>query len=1064
MTRPEAVNDVTHLLALLQQERAERQRVEAELRHTQQELEQRVGELEQANCALKAEIAERQRTEAELEYRVAFEALIIYTTTTFINLDTEQIDEGITRALQAIGLFEQVDRSYVFLISEDGTTIDNTHEWCADGITPQKPRLQAMPLDSLPWFATRAVRGEVLHVPRVDDLPPEAAAEREELRVQGTRSMVAVPLIAHGETIGVLGFDAVREEKRWSDEGISLLKIVGQIFVNALQRKQTEQAFKTSEENLHSLLDNATNFAVYRVAVTESAPYGARMVLLSRSIQDIVGMAEPERFERWLEHIHPDDLPHMQEVLRLAWEGHPLDVMSRVYHPHKQAWVWIHTRATPTFDEQGQLAYFNGMIVDVTDQQQAAEALRESERQHAMLLSNLPGMAYRCINVPEWPLVFVSEGCYELTGYTPDEIMALDRSLVPQDAQPEVRQEVQQALDEGRSFQLSYRIVTASGQEKWILNRGRGVYNPEGELVAIEGFANDITERVMMQQLLEQRVEERTNELATLYAETRRRADETHALLTIQQALTRHLNPDDVIRMIADVARNLTDAGFSTVFLRGEDEDGTEYLYVSMVVGAHPTSLSIGHRMPLHRSATGLSITTRQPVRINDADYDNRVNVEAVRRAQIRSVVSVPLLSGTAAIGAITVGHRQPHMFGINDEQVLTMLAPGAVIALENARVYREEQQQRRELQALYRADEELYRHLNLDDVLQALVDVVVDILHADKSALLVCEEEQLVVKATRGFQRETLQYMAFSLEEELVQTLMSMRQPLLIDDAARAPHLVKTLVEREQICSLMTVPIMLGDRFFGVFSVSYTTPRTFGAEDQRLVAALAQRTALAIENAHFHEQAQQAAALEERQHLARELHDAVTQTLFSASLIADVLPRLWERNPGQGRQRVQELRRLTRGALAEMRTLLLELRPSALQESTIDELLRQLTEAMSGRAHMPVTLSVEGEAAMPTDVKIAFYRIAQEALNNMAHHANASHATLCLQRETGYVAMHITDDGCGFDPTSRKEGHLGLGIMHERASAIGATVQIDSDVGRGTHVAVYWQETCNTA
>ncbi len=1060
MTPPEAVNDGAHLHELLQQERAERQRVEAELCQARQELEQRVGELEQANHALKAEIAERQRTEEELEYRVAFEALIIYTTTTFINLNTEQIDEGITRALQAIGLFEQVDRSYVFLLVEHGTIISNTHEWCAEGITPQKPRLQAMPLDALPWFAARAVRGEVLHVPRVDDLPPEAAAERAELRIQGTRSMVAVPLVAHGETIGVLGFDAVREEKRWSDEGIALLKIVGQIFVNALQRKHTEQAFKTSEENMQSLLENATNFAVYRVAVTGTDPHQARCVLFSRSIQAIVGMDEPERFERWLEHIHPDDLPRLQEALRAAREGHPLDMVSRVYHPHKQTWVWIHTRATPTFDDQGQLTHFNGVIVDVTRQQEAAEALRESERQHALLLSNLPGMAYRCVNAPEWPLVFVSEGCYELTGYTPDEIMALDHSLVPPEVQPEVRQEVQRALDEHYSFQLSYRIVTASGQEKWILNRGRGVYTADGELVAIEGFANDITERVMMQHLLEQRVEERTNELATLYAETRRRADETHALLTIQQALTRHLNPDDVLHMIADVARNLTVASFSAVFLRGEDEGGIEYLYVSMVVGDHNTGLSVGHRVPLHRSATGLAITTRQPVRINDTEYDQRVNADAVQRARIRSLVAVPLVSGSAAIGAITVGHRQPHMFGDNDEQVLAMLAPGAVIALENARFYREEQQQRRELQALYRADAELYRHLNLDDVLQALVDVVVDILHADKSALLVCENQQLVVKAARGFQRETLQHMAFSREEELVQTLMCMGQPILIDDAARAPALVRRLVEMEHICSLMTVPIMLGDRFFGVFSVSYTTPRTFGPEDQRLVAALAQRTALAIENAQFHEQAQQAAALEERQHLARELHDAVTQTLFSASLIADVLPRLWERNPEQGRQRLQELRQLTRGALAEMRTLLLELRPSALQESSIDDLLRQLAEAMSGRAHMPVTLSVSGEeSAIPADVKVVFYRIAQEALHNIAHHAAASQATLRLERGGGRVALHITDDGCGFDLACKKEGHLGLGIMHERASAVGATLHIASSVGEGTHVSVRWQE-----
>jgi signal transduction histidine kinase len=202
---------------------------------------------------------------------------------------------------------------------------------------------------------------------------------------------------------------------------------------------------------------------------------------------------------------------------------------------------------------------------------------------------------------------------------------------------------------------------------------------------------------------------------------------------------------------------------------------------------------------------------------------------------------------------------------------------------------------------------------------------------------------------------------------------------------------------------------------------------------------------------------------------LARDLHDAVTQTLFSASLIAEVLPRIWERHPEEGRRRLDELRELTRGALAEMRTLLLELRPSALVDAALGDLLRQLAESITGRARVPVSVEVEGECALPPEVKVALYRIAQEALNNVAKHAGASQALVSLRYfpldvggergGAGVVELRVSDDGRGFNLESVPPESLGLGIMRERAEAIGAALNIDSEVGHGTQVVVAWKD-----
>jgi len=254
-----------------------------------------------------------------------------------------------------------------------------------------------------------------------------------------------------------------------------------------------------------------------------------------------------------------------------------------------------------------------------------------------------------------------------------------------------------------------------------------------------------------------------------------------------------------------------------------------------------------------------------------------------------------------------------------------------------------------------------------------------------------------------------------------------------------------------------LAVPMTVKDQVYGGIVLYYPEPRQFSAEEIELAATFGDQAALAVENARLRARAEQAAVTAERSRLARDLHDAVTQTLYSASLIAEVLPRLWERNPDQVRRSLEDLRQLTRGALAEMRTLLLELRPEALTKVALGDLMRQLREAIATRSGVPVTLAMEGECSLPPDVRVALYRIAQEALNNVAKHAAASQATVSLCCQPGNVELRVSDDGRGFDPRDVSPERLGLGIMRERAEAIGARLEIESQVGQGTQVTAVW-------
>jgi signal transduction histidine kinase len=359
-----------------------------------------------------------------------------------------------------------------------------------------------------------------------------------------------------------------------------------------------------------------------------------------------------------------------------------------------------------------------------------------------------------------------------------------------------------------------------------------------------------------------------------------------------------------------------------------------------------------------------------------------------------------------------------------------------------------------------------------LHDILDYILHQACALLGAQGAVVyrLALEEERIIVAATVGMPPGFDELGALPLIETEPNRATLAGQPSAIPDVqARWAELHQDEADQDpairqwiaivgrHFSAYASAPILVQDHSYGAVSLFYDRPRIFSDEEIELATAFADQAALAIENDRLRTQAQEVAVAAERTRLARDLHDAVTQTLFSSSLIADVLPRLWDRNPDEGLRRLAELRELTRGALAEMRTLLLELRPSALIEAKLRDLLRQLAESVTGRARVPVRLEVQGDCDVAAEVKVALYRIAQEALNNVAKHAGASEAVVRLHCRPGEIKMCVCDDGLGFDASGLPPDSLGLGIMRERALAIGAELTIDSRVGEGTEVWVFW-------
>ncbi|NPV77350.1 MAG: PAS domain-containing protein [Anaerolineae bacterium] len=338
---------------------------------------------------------------------------------------------------------------------------------------------------------------------------------------------------------------------------------------------------------------------------------------------------------------------------------------------------------------------------------------------------------------------------------------------------------------------------------------------------------------------------------------------------------------------------------------------------------------------------------------------------------------------------------------------------------------------------------------LDINEVLDRILTNVERVVPHDAAAILLVGEDRKTAHVAR--------HKGHSGSREF-QPLLSVQIPL--EDVRRSNDLPRWMKAEgmEWVKSIAEAPIVFDDQLIGYIYLVSAAPNFFQPAQIERLRAFANQASIAIRNARLYEQAQELAALKERQRLAREMHDAVSQSLFSATVMAETLPRIWDRNPEAVKEGLVELQKLTRGALAEMRNLLVELRPKALINADLGDLIRQLADGLAGRTQVDVELKLEGRRPLPAEVQTAFFRVAQETLNNIVKHARASRVFITFNNQPQGVSLFIRDNGCGFDAARLPPDRLGLKILQERAAAIGADLKIDSHPDEGTAVSLHWE------
>lgn len=555
-------------------------------------------------------------------------------------------------------------------------------------------------------------------------------------------------------------------------------------------------------------------------------------------------------------------------------------------------------------------------------------------------------------------------------------------------------------------------------------------------------------------------------ENARLFTEASDRTRELSALLDISKGIASTLDRGPLVVAILDQLRELIDNNGASIMLRNGDQleivDYDRSVPRDAASVQIPASFPIANMAPLWTSMlAGNSVTVRD-MQANDGARD--VFRQAVGESlmtgalsHVRAMLAVPLIVHDDVIGTLTISNEEPGFFTEEHARVARAVADQAALALENARLYEETSRRARETEALLRADAELFRSLSVDDVFQALCDVAVDVLGVGKCMVTTIQDAsgRYTTRASRGVSQVALAQMARVREAQPRAELGSMTTAIVSADARTERPEMAGIFEMESVISTMDVPIRIEGQVRGVFGLAYTRRHEPGADEQRLFQALADRAAIAIQNAELYERSQQVASLEERQRLARELHDSVSQALYGIALGARTARTQLDRDPVKAVEPVEYVLQLAEAGLAEMRALIFELRPESLQTEGLVAAIEKHVASTKARYGLEVDARLGIEPDVRLDVKEALYRVTQEALHNIVKHAQARHVDVLLATAHGDITLEVGDDGRGFDPQGSYPGHVGLHSMRERVEKLHGTIGIESAPGAGSRVKV---------
>lgn len=580
-------------------------------------------------------------------------------------------------------------------------------------------------------------------------------------------------------------------------------------------------------------------------------------------------------------------------------------------------------------------------------------------------------------------------------------------------------------------------------------------------------------------------------ENARLYESEKRRAARLATVNRMGKLIASRLSLDELLETAVSALGELLH--YSHVALLLVDRHDPQTLVLAVRSGMYATAVRGEYRQRIDEGIVGAAATSRRPVLVADVRQDPRY-IPVPGQEDIRSEIAVPLLAGNELAGVLNVESDQP--FSREDMADLELVADQLGVAIANARLFEDTQQALAETQLLYETSRRISSAISVDDVIRAYLEQVGTRGRYMCSVVLYDFDEwgqkTAVVLRGRWTPQEGLQLgeERFPYTYDALDPPLDAGQTIIIRDVFSDPRVSEGLREIQRKSgrpALVMIPLMAHGERFGLVILTYPTVWDWPEADlwpyQVTAAQLASAIYTRQQQALLYRRGQEVAVLRERQRLARELHDSVTQLIFSMTLIAQSIAPAWKRDPEEGQQRVSRLLELSQDALAEMRALLFELRTPDVPSDDMEEvghipgivrlkrdgLVQALERHVQGivRDGLEVEFKAPVYRPLPLDCEIALYRITQEALNNVVKHAEAQRVSVEMTERNDAISLTISDDGVGFivgergrkqqDGRFNRPMHTGLGLrtMRERVEALGGSLNIQSAPGKGTRVQV---------
>ena len=407
------------------------------------------------------------------------------------HVSSEDLDRAIDATLADLARVSGASRAYLFLLRDGGRILDNTHEWCAPGVTPERESLQGLPAAAFPWWMAQLRDAGAIHIRDVSELPPEAGAERKILEPQGVRSLLSFAVHVSGAVAGFVGLDNVARAAAWREEDLTLLNVASRILGDSLQRQRHERALRASEERFRDMMEQSPVstqvFAPDGTAVRANAAWER---LWGVRLEDIAGyniLLDPQLRRQGV-----------GEVVERAFAGEVVSIPPLPYvpdrGPHAGREVWAGAVAYPVLDEAGRVREVVVMHNDVTERRRAEQALRESEHRFRHVFEESPvGML---LVDEEFRVAHANAAFSTMLGYRPDELRGASVPTLTHPEDAAISESLQGQLFEGRlqSYRLEKRYLTRRGDYVWGDLTASALRGLDGRTLAL-GIVEDVTEK-----------------------------------------------------------------------------------------------------------------------------------------------------------------------------------------------------------------------------------------------------------------------------------------------------------------------------------------------------------------------------------------------------------------------------------------------------------------------------------------------------------------------------------------------------------------------------------------